>query len=131
MQKKGQISVEMIMVFVYFFVVITMVFTISENFVERQSEIHIRNQEIKIANSLSKIISSSKGFEEGDSYLVEYRVPMIYTLGKAVPMTCGIEIRQNTITVTDESGTVSAAVGTELDMGVPLDIKCGETLAIS
>jgi len=99
MKSKGQLTIEFFFVFVYLMAIIGMIFILADNLSDGQTKIHIRSQETKIANSLSKIISSTKGFEAGDSFTVEYSIPEIRIAAKVVELPCNITITGSAITV--------------------------------
>lgn len=135
MERKGQLTVEFLFVFIFLLLMVSILFTISDNFTENQVKIHLRNQETKIANSLAKVISSTKAFESADSYEVQYRIPKIFVFEKLVVMPCDIRIEQNNIRVEVgyEAETITRNLAVNLDnpqISYPLDLKCGDTLRI-
>ncbi len=127
---RAQLSVELLFTILFLFTTVNIIFAVSGSFTESQAEIHLRNQETKIANSLSKILVASKAFAgAGGTYSIEYRIPKIYVLGNVAPVPCNITFSGGEITVTDEYG------------GQPVKIpyngpnigskKCGEKKTIS
>lgn len=132
MNHKGQLSIEFLLLFVYFIMAIGVVVIVSKDFTEKQSEINIRGQETMIANSISKIVSASKGFENG-TYTVEYLIPKINLPGKPIGLPCNIEIRQDHIAVKAQFNgkTVSSSINTNFDAGTNIDTRCDQTLTLS
>ena len=135
MERKGQLTVEFLFVFIYLLLMISVLFTISDNFIENQVKIHLWNQETKIANSIAKVISSTKAFEEADTYDVQYRIPKMFVFEKLVVMPCDITVEQNSIKMEVGYGgeIITREIGVNLDnpdISYPLLLKCGETMRI-
>ncbi len=132
MKHRGQLSIEFLLVFVYFLMVVSLIFAISSDFTEKQSKAHIKQQETMIANSIAKIVSAAKGFETG-TYSVEYLVPKIYLPGKPIGLPCKIEIRQNKVKVEVQfkGETVASEISTNFEGGTSIDTQCGKMLTLS
>ncbi|MCX6801505.1 MAG: hypothetical protein NT067_00170 [Candidatus Diapherotrites archaeon] len=129
MNSRAQLSVEMLFTVLFLFTTVNILFAVSGSFTESQTEIHLRNQEIKIANSLSKILVASMAFEAADTHALEYTIPKLYVLGKTAPMPCTINFSSTEITITNDYG--GPAVEIPYNGPDPGQQKCGGTLTIS
>jgi hypothetical protein len=132
MNSRAQLSIEMLFTVLFLFTTTSILFAVSGNFTGGQAEIHLQNQETKIANSLSKILVASKAFDDpsGGTYEIKYTIPKLYVLGKTAPMPCTINFSGGKITITNDYGGQPVEIpynGPAL-AGSP---KCGETITIS
>jgi len=101
MKLKGQISIELIFILVYLFLMLAIFFPMGEQFVEDQSKVFIRDQEIRIANSVSKILTTSSTLNDpAGTFKVEYLIPEIHMFGGVIELPCGVEVNASNITVT-------------------------------
>ncbi|GEM_PF-2990133 len=90
---KGQISIEFIFTIVSFFSIAIVLSVISAQFTEHQSEIHIRSQEKKIAESVAEIAGVSAIYDQQEAKgTVRYRIPEMHLLGKSSGIPCTVAI---------------------------------------
>lgn len=130
MKAKAQLAIEFIFVFLYFLILISALFTISDYFIENQVKIHIKNQETKIANSVSKILTASNAFNEANEYSLEYRIPMIHIFGKLIEMPCEITVTPNNIRIRLIYKSETIEKNLAFNSNHNLSTKCGELLKI-
>jgi len=144
MKPKGQISIELTFILVYLFLMLAIFFPIGEQFVETQSKVFIRDQEIRIANSVSKILTTSSTLDDPNgTFAVEYLIPEIHMFGGVIELPCTIEVRTDKITVTtdnpfsdDPTNEIQSIVpfnmdSTPLSGGAGVDYRCGTLLGVS
>ncbi|MEM0360180.1 MAG: hypothetical protein QXK06_02470 [Candidatus Diapherotrites archaeon] len=136
MNARAQLSVELLFTIMFLFIVTSIIFEISESFIERQAEIHLRNQETKIANSLSKIMVASKAFTGASGGTIEYQIPELYLLGNKAPMPCTISIETIggnkflKISAEYKGNTISRSIPYD-GPNLPANTKCGAKITIS
>ncbi len=133
--RKGQISIEFLFTIVALFSIAIVLATASMQFIEYQKEIHLRNQERKIAEATAGIIGTSSILDQQEAKgKVHFRIPFLKVLGKAGKIPCTVEIRPNFIKVTayDGSKKIEELVPFVKSAGVsPTSAKSGELLQIN
>ena len=144
MKLKGQISIELIFILVYLFLMLAIFFPVGEHFVETQSKVFIRDQETRIANSVSKILTTSTTLDDPNgTFTVEYLIPEIHMFGGVIELPCTVEVRASTITVIVDDpfsdvqiDKISSSIpfnmdSTPLSGGVGIDRPCGTIITVS
>jgi len=105
MPGKGQVSIEFIFTIIALFSVALVLSSASLQFIEYQNEIHLRNQEKKIAETVAEIVGVSGILDEQDrGGKVQYRIPELKVLGKSGGIPCTVSIRVDSIRVTAKYG---------------------------
>ncbi|PIU21591.1 MAG: hypothetical protein COT15_01385 [Candidatus Diapherotrites archaeon CG08_land_8_20_14_0_20_34_12] len=97
MNKKGQISLDLIIAIIITFIFAGAMQSIIAGMNETQKEIGVINQQKEIGNKISEILTTSKNLADG-SFNVKYLIPNVIVLGNK-ESGCNIAITQGQIKI--------------------------------